>query len=112
MPDLLYRHRAHPFARERVFKLGDDALEISDGVQSWSVGYSHFKLINSLRVRFIGAAGRYRQWNLHPAGGPPVVLCAAERRGLRVVDRSEDLSEFAKELRRRIGIANPGLDFV
>lgn len=112
MSELTYRDHAHPFARERIFRLCDDGLEIVEGDRRRLIDYAEIRYIESCFVRFIGDASRYGRWILHGKGGRLASVTAAARDRWRVVDRREAFRAFARELERRIVAVNPEHYFI
>ena len=112
MPDLSYRERAHFFARERIYRLGDDALEIVAGGRCRTLPYRDIEQIEAVSVRLLGGSAPFQRWIIRPERGAPLPLTAATRDGLRVTDRRTAWNAFARELHSRILAANPEVYFV
>jgi KDO2-lipid IV(A) lauroyltransferase len=112
MPDLTYRDRAHLFAHERLFRLGNDTLEIVEGNRRRHVRYADIKFVESFLVRLPGTRPGYRRWIAHIAGDRPLTLTAVARKGWRLVDQSEAFRAFGLELERRVVAVNPEFFFI
>jgi len=112
MSEFCYRDRPRLFAKERMFRLGSDALLVSGTNLQRTIAYADIKFIEVFEVALVGDPSRHRRWILHPAGGKPITLTAATRDGLRVVSHEDAFVRFVLELERRIVAVNPDLYYI
>ena len=112
MSELSYRYRAHPFARARTFRLGENDLLISDGVREWSMPYADFAFVEAFDVRFLGSPTSTSRHILRTPDGRSVVLSAGFRDRWRVADKRTEYEPFIGKLLGAIGAANPDYEYV
>lgn len=112
MSEVSYRYRAHPFARARTYRLGDNDLLIKDGVREWSVPYADFTFIEAFDVRFPGSPTPYPRHILRTPEGRSVVLGAGFRDRLSVADQRTEYQQFVGKLLGAISAANPDGEYV
>src|SRR5262245_34308387 len=106
MFEFSYQDRAHPFARARIFHLGETSLLVREGGRERRIDYSDIKAIESFTIRFVGSSTDYLRRIVHLVQGDSIVLTAAYRNRFRLVDRSDAFRAFIDELQRRIDVAN------
>jgi Kdo2-lipid IVA lauroyltransferase/acyltransferase len=112
MSELSYRYRAHPFARARTYRLGENELLISDGAREWSVSYADFTFVETFEVRFLGDPVPYRRHILRTPDGRSIVLGAGFRDRWSVADKRTEYESFIGRLLWTIGNANPDHEYV
>ena len=112
MSELSYRYRAHPFARARTYRLGENELLIGDGARAWSVPYADVTFIEAFDVRFLGDPTLYARHILRTPDGRSVVLDAGFRDRWQVADQRTAYGPFIGTLLAAIGAANPDYEYV
>lgn len=110
MTEPSYSFRLHPFAHERTYVLGPDALAWKDGAGECRLAYAEVEKALIGQVRYPGSSKRYWSCLLFPRHGGIVRLSAAHHLGLRrIEERSERYMPFVLELQSRLAAANPRL---
>ncbi len=112
MSELSYRYRAHPFARARTYRLGENELLIGDGARAWSVPYADVTFIEAFDVRFLGDPTLYARHILRTPDGRSAVLDAGFRDRWQVADQRTAYGPFIGTLLAAIGAANPDYEYV
>ena len=112
MSELSYRYRAHPFARARTYRLGENELLIDDDARAWSVPYADVTFIEAFDVRFLGDPTFYARHILRTPDGRSVVLDAGFRDRWQVADHRTAYGPFIGTLLGAIGAANPDYEYV
>ena len=112
MSELSYRYRAHPFARARTYRLGENELLIDDDARAWSVPYADVTFIEAFDVRFLGDPTFYARHILRTPDGRSVVLDAGFRDRWQVADQRTAYGPFIGTLLGAIGAANPDYEYV
>jgi Kdo2-lipid IVA lauroyltransferase/acyltransferase len=112
MSEPSYRYRAHPFARARIYRLGEKDLLIGDGVREWSIPYADFTFIEAFDVRFLGSSTPYRRHILRTRDGRTVALSAGFRDPWQVSDKRADYRAFVDRLMASISAANPDREYI
>ncbi|MPZ39651.1 MAG: lipid A biosynthesis lauroyl acyltransferase [Rhizobiales bacterium] len=112
MSELMYRYRAHPWARAQTFRLGKSALLICDGKRKRSMPYNRVTFIEAFDVGFLGSRTRYWQHILRTPDKPPVVLGSGFRDRWRVADQRAEYQPFISALMKTVDEASPDRDYI